>query len=64
MLSSGNPSTTMVTPTNRRDIGVAALRTTVPDRVQDPIYPRAFCVLGITFRLIPAILISRRLLID
>ena len=46
--------------TNRRDIGVVALRRTVPDRVQGPICPYAYCVLGIIFCLIPAIHISRK----
>ena len=50
--------------TNRRDKVVAALRTTISDRVHDPIYPSAYCVLGIIFCFIPAILISRRMLKD
>ena len=50
--------------TNRRDIGVAALRTTISDRVHDPIYPSAYCVLGIIFCFIPAIPKSRRMLND
>ena len=32
--------------TDRRDIGVAALRITIPDRVKDPIYRSTFWVLG------------------
>ena len=35
--------------TNRRDIGEAARRMTIQDRVQDPIYRSAFWVLGIIF---------------
>ena len=50
--------------TDRRDIRVAARRITIQDRVQDPTYRSAFWVLGIIFCLIPAILISRRVLND
>ena len=35
--------------TDRRDIGVAASRITIQDRVQDPMYRSAFWVLGIVF---------------
>ena len=39
-------------------------RTTITDRVQDPIYLSAFYLLGIIFCLIPAILIPRRVIND
>ena len=45
---------------DRRDIDVAALRSTVPDRVRGPIYPRAFYGLGIIFCLFPAIFMSKK----
>ena len=48
--------------TERKDIGVAALRTSIPDSVQDPNYP---CILRVGhYLLIPGILISRRMLND